>query len=239
MFSNQINNAKLAIKVRLYGSRSLNKIASKVYKMADSEAISQLWQRVASTYANDHISAAKYAQTRYWLLFNTLRLAELGLHNTSPLRILDIGCGPGFFVALTRVLGHDCHGVDAPDSYLTDTERDVYSTLTRAFHCNEVVSPLLIERFKPMPFRDQPFDLITAFWICFNRHRQTDEWGMDEWKFFIEDAFHCLLPGGRMVLDINEHRERYGDLRFYDTATRDYFNGIGNVNQGRVIIKRP
>jgi SAM-dependent methyltransferase len=122
---------------------------------------------------------------------------------------------------------------------LTPVERDVYTTLTQAFHCSEVVSPLLIERFQPMPFRKEPFDLITAFWICFNRHRQPDEWGAEEWRFFVEDALSCLRPGGRLVLDLNENPERYGDLRFYDAATEAYLRSKGTVHQGRVVVVRP
>jgi hypothetical protein len=121
---------------------------------------------------------------------------------------------------------------------LTPVERDVYATLTRALHCSEVVSPLLIERFQPMPFRQEPFDLITAFWICFNCHRQSDEWGPEEWRFFVEDALACLRPGGRLVLDLNENPERYGKLRFYDAATEDYLRSKGTVHQGRVVLVR-
>lgn len=239
MLSDRIANAKLALKVRRRGSGSLNGAVSKVEKSADSAAITQLWRRMAPIYEKDPTSAAKYARPRHWLLLNTLRIADLELHTAPRLRILDIGCGPGYFVALTRAFGHECYGADAPDSYLTAVEQDVYTTLTEAFHCRQQVGPLLIERFKTMPFREQPFDLITAFWICFNRHRQADEWGLEEWRFFVEDALACLRPGGRIVLDLNEHRERYGELRFYDAATRNYFHDRGTVNQGRVVVVRP
>jgi len=239
MLSEQIATAKLALKVRQRGSTGLNEALAQVRKSADSAAIGQLWQRMAPIYHKDPTSAAKYANPRRWLLLNALRVAELGLDTASGLRVLDIGCGPGYFVAMVRALGHQCHGVDAPDECLNAVEREVYTTLTGALHCRDTVSPLLIERFKPMPFRDQPFDLITAFWICFNRHGQADEWGIDEWRFFTQDALACVRPGGRIVLDLNENPERYGALRFYDTATRDYFRSTGSVEQGRVVLSRP
>ena len=239
MLSDQIATTKLAFKVRRHRSRSLNEVVSRVEASVDSAAIAQLGLRVASVYREDPTSAAKYAKSHHWILLNTLRAADLGLHATSGLRILDIGCGPCFFLALARGLGHQCFGVDAPDSVLSPVERDVYTTLIGALGCRDVVSPLLIERFKPLPFREQPFDLITAFWICFNRHRQPDEWGREEWRFFVEDALACLRPGGRIVLDLNENPERYGELRFYDAATRDYFRSVGKVDQGRVIVARP
>jgi SAM-dependent methyltransferase len=236
--SEQLEASKLVLKTLRHGSSNLREAIVKLERSADRAAITQLQRRMAPVYKKAPTSAAKYAKPRHWLLLNSLRAADLGLDKTGALRVLDIGCGPGFFVAMARALGHDCHGVDAPDSYLTAVERDVYTTLTEAFRCRSVVKPLLIERFQPMPFHDQPFDLITAFWICFNRHRQADEWGMEEWRFFVEDARACLRGRGRLVLDLNEHRERYGDLAFYDAATADYFHSQGTVEQGRVVITR-
>jgi SAM-dependent methyltransferase len=210
-----------------------------VEALAGSAPVAQLRRRVEPIYQREPTSAAKYARPHHWILLNALRVVELGLHTASSLRLLDIGCGPAYFLALARALGHQCYGVDAPDSVLTPVERDVYATLVDALQCREVVSPLLIERFKPLPFREAPFDLITAYWICFNRHRQPDEWGTAEWRFFVEDAMACLRTGGRMMLDLNENSERYGELRFYDASTRDYFRSVGKVDAGRVVVVRP
>lgn len=239
MLTQQIATAKLALKVRQRASPRLNEAVAKVRESAESAAVGRLRQHMAPIYRKAPASAAKYANPRHWLLLNALRVADLGLDAVSGLRILDIGCGPGYFVAMTRALGHQCHGVDAPDECFNAVEREVYATLTEALHCRDAVSPLLIERFKPLPFRDRPFDLITAFWVCFNRHRQPDEWGSEEWRFFVQDAMANLCPGGRIVLDLNEHFERYGALRFYDAATMDYFRSMGSVDQGRVVLAGP
>ena len=239
MLSSRIATAKLTLKVRARRSHRLNQAIRQVETMADCAAVRKLRERVAPVFQQDPTSAAKYAEPRQWVLLNAMRAADLGLDGAPGRRVLDIGCGPGFFVAMARALGHECSGVDAPETYFTAVEKDVYSSMTAALHCREVVSPLLIERFKPLPIRDQPFDLLTAFWICFNRHRQEDEWGVDEWRFFVEDALGCLRPGGKMVLDLNENPQRYGELRFYDAATRDYFCSKGSVDQGRVVVARP
>jgi SAM-dependent methyltransferase len=225
--------------VRRQSSVNLRQAIAKVEALARSNSVAQLRSRVEPIYQREPTSAAKYARPRHWILLNALRVADLGLHTASSLRVLDIGCGPAYFLAIARALGHQCYGVDAPDSVLTPVERDVYTTLVNALQCREVVSPLLIERFKPLPFHEVPFDLITAYWICFNRHRQPDEWGSPEWRFFVEDAMACLRPGGRMMLDLNENSERYGELRFYDASTRDYFRSVGKVDGGRVAIVRP
>lgn len=37
-----------------------------------------------------------------------------GLHAAPPLRILDLGCGGGYFVAVCRQLSHACEGTEVP-----------------------------------------------------------------------------------------------------------------------------
>ena len=239
VLSSSIATARLALEVRRRGSSpALRRAVAQVEASSHAAAVERLRRRVEPVYQREPTSAAKYAKPRHWLLLNTLRVADLGLDSVSALRVLDIGCGPAYFLALARALGHQCRGVDAPDTVLTPVERDVYTTLIDVFRCRDVVSPLLIERFKPLPFRQQPFDLITAYWICFNCHRQPDEWGREEWRFFVEDAMGCLRPGGRLLLDLNENAERFGELRFYDEATRDYFRSVGKVDQGKILVLR-
>ncbi|HKF95248.1 MAG TPA: methyltransferase domain-containing protein [Gammaproteobacteria bacterium] len=38
----------------------------------------------------------------------------LGLHKPEPLKILDLGCGSGYFLAVAKRLGFDAIGVDRP-----------------------------------------------------------------------------------------------------------------------------
>ena len=236
--SRQLSIYRLENRVKGYRSPQLKDLPAALEKSMDSGRVRRLWEEVREDYQRNPTSAAKYAMPRQWLLLNTLRAADLRLHESQGMKILDIGCGPAYFLALTRALGHETQGVDAPESYLTPVERRVYSTLIDILHVGSYVSPLLIERFVPLPYPDESYDLITAFWICFNRHRQPDEWGPKEWQFFVEDSRRKLLPSGRLFLDLNENPERYGDLRFYDVPTLDYFRSVGSVQQGRVIISR-
>jgi SAM-dependent methyltransferase len=236
--SRQLLLYRLMQKIKRHGSRRLNDLPAAMEKSIDSIELRRLWEEVEESYDRDPACAAKYAVPRQWILLNTLRAGDLGLHSSSGLRILDIGCGPAYFLAVSRALGHRPEGVDAPESYMTPVERRVYSGLIRIQELTDKVNPLLIERYVPLPFPDGAYDLITAFWICFNRHRQKDEWGMAEWKYFVEDATRKLRPGGRLFLDLNENPERYGDLRFYDEPTRDYFRSVGTVDEGRVLVQR-
>ena len=229
---------QLERKVKQYDSQKLTNLPAAIEKSMDSAKMRKLRQEVGPEYEKSPTSAAKYAMPAEWLLLNTLRAGKLGLHGSTGMRIMDIGCGPAYFMAVARALGHETEGVDAPESYLTPVERRVYSSLIDILGCTGHVSPLLIERYVPLPFPESHYDLITAFWICFNRHRQADEWGKDEWRCFVEDALTRLRPGGRLFLDLNENPERYGELRFYDQPTLEYFQSVGQVDQGSVLVTK-
>jgi len=202
----------------------------------DRPRIADLAHAVAASYARDPFSAAKYVDFQIWLLRNFHRAAQLGLHETSGLRILDIGCGPGYFIAAARALGHECQGIDVPDSWFTPMERHVYTELLQALNCRQYVSPFAVERFVPLACDGKEYDLITAFLVCFNRHDKPDQWGEPEWRFFVADALRKLRPGGRLFLGLNDNRKRYGKMLFYDDALLAYFQSVGIVEGARITI---
>ena len=234
----KVEIAKIWLRLCRYGSVGLCRLPSRVCEAADLRRIEALRQEMASVVERDPTSAAKYADYDHWVPFNAARVAALGLHHSKPLRILDIGCGPGYFIASTLACGHDCYGIDAPDTILTKVEARVYSEMLGALSIENRVSPLLIERYAPMALPVSDLDLITAYWICFNRHRQPDEWGVAEWRFFVDDALSHLRPGGVLHLELNENPERYGGLRWFDQETRGYFRSAGTVQGGIVRIAK-
>jgi SAM-dependent methyltransferase len=224
--------------VRSYGSEKLNSLAEEIAKRSDMGRIRRLWADMQGVYKNDKTSAAKYADFDSWIWFNVERAAKLKLHESKPLRMLDIGCGPSYFLAAARALGHECYGVDLPESYFTPTEKRVYGELLPALGVKQYVSPLLVERYQPLAIEHRDLDLITAYWICFNRHRQPDEWGRKEWEYFIANAKEHLRAGGVLHLELNAHPEKYGALTFYDEDTLAFFRSAGRVERNRVRITK-
>ena len=234
----KVEIAKIWLRLCRYGSVGLCRLPSRVCDAADLRRIETLGREMAPVVERDPTSAAKYADYDHWVPFNAARVAALGLHHSKPQRILDIGCGPGYFLAAAMACGHDCYGIDAPETILTEVEARVYSEMLGALSIENRVSPLLIERYVPMALPVDKLDLITAYWICFNRHRQADEWGVAEWRFFVGDALSHLCPGGVLHLELNENPERYGALRWFDQETLDYFRSAGTVEGGIVRIAK-
>jgi SAM-dependent methyltransferase len=236
--SNRLEIARNWGRLCRYRSLKLLGLPARIRHNADLARIDRLGRETAAALERDPACAAKYANYGLWIPFNVNRIGALALHRSAPLRILDIGCGPGYFLAAALGCGHDCYGIDAPASVMTEVEARVYSEMLAALACDRRVSPLLIERYVPMTLPLRDLDLITAFWICFNRHDQPDEWGPAEWKFFVQDALSHLREGGILHLELNANLARYQSLQWYDQETLQFFRSVGTVDRNVVRITK-
>jgi SAM-dependent methyltransferase len=223
--------------LRRHKSDILNNAHRQLLTRADARGLQGFCHETRPFYPRNLLWPTR-RRVEYGFLCGLNLATDLGLHTSEPLRILDIGCGCGYFVAATRALGHDCHGVDVPPHLMSVVEQKVYPKLLDIFECAPYASELLVQPFEPLPFDSEQYDLMTAFLICFNRHKLPDEWGAEEWRFFVEDALRCLRDRGRLFLLLNENLERYGDLRFYDPATLAYLQSVGDVDGARVTIRK-
>ena len=136
---------------------------------------------------------------KYLNLWSTLPEAvrqarRLGLLDSHGLRILDLGCGAGCFLYAARSFGHDVLGLDV------DTD-PVYNDMTRILRVPRITHT--IRPFESLPNFGPPFDLITAFSICFDCHDSRDIWLEDQWAFFLNDCRRRLTPRGRLYFQFN------------------------------------
>src|SRR5207248_9889466 len=153
----------------------------------------------------------KYADVDQWLRVNRERVQDLKLHRSPPQRVLDLGCGGGFFLFILKRLGHSVLGLDIDQAPL-------FAELLDVFDVQRVV--WRIKAFEPLPDLGQKFDWITAFSINFNLHYPAERlWGAAEWDFFLHDLQCHLAPAGKMFFGLNP---TFGG-NYYTPELRDFF----------------
>ncbi|HEX4638720.1 MAG TPA: methyltransferase domain-containing protein [Chthoniobacterales bacterium] len=151
----------------------------------------------------------------YWIDINVERAQDLWLDRAPPLRILDLGCGAGYFLYVCKHFGHDVLGFDI------DSE-PLFGATTKLLDVPRVIGR--IERQTPLRDFGKKFDVVTAHRICFHRigkMRNGVEWSPADWKFFVEDVRANLLnENGRLLLDFNP---RPDGSSFFTRELREFF----------------
>src|SRR5437588_6306916 len=159
----------------------------------------------------------KYADVDQWLCVNRERVQDLKLHRSPPQRVLDLGCGGGFFLFILKRFGHSVLGLDLDESSLFKELLEVFRVPRTVFR---------IQPFESLPNLHQQFDWITAFSIGFDRYRGTNlRWGSGEWELLLGDLQWRLAPGGKEFLPLNPWPT--GDLLI--PQIRQFFDGRGVV----------
>lgn len=167
----------------------------------------------------EYPSINRFADAAYWIGISVERAQDLGLDRSAPLRILDLGCGAGYFAYLCRFLGHECVGLDVD-------EQPLFRDATQLLQVPRIV--FRIARGQPLPDLGNRFDLVTAYLICF--HKMLGEngrfalWRPEDWKFFLNDVrTHVLKARGKIILDFNPVE----DGSYYSPEVRKFFKALG------------
>jgi SAM-dependent methyltransferase len=203
----------------------------------DTEHLIALQQESRSALDADPEAAAKYYDHRTWLRQSVKQAVRLNLHQDRGLKVLDIGCGPAWFLAVANHLGHECTGMDLPLEMLRPEDRPAYSTIPQILHCADQINRGTIKAFQPIHI-DDSFDLITCFLVCFDGHWQEKPWGVNEWEYFLNDANRLLTPGGRLYLELNPKPAVHPELKFYDRPTRELFLSKGSLDNQSFLMSR-
>jgi SAM-dependent methyltransferase len=170
----------------------------------------------------------KYLNLENWMRTNVKRVRDLRIRKAPPrLRILDVGCGSGYFLHIAKCLGHDVLGLDL-DREPIFRETISLLGLKRIIH--------RIEPFQPLPDTGAPFDLITAHMTRFNWYEDDTPWGTREWEFFLNDLASRLTPCGRLQFDLNA----LPDGRHMKPELRRYFLSKGaRIDRRRINLEPP
>jgi SAM-dependent methyltransferase len=194
----------------------------RVIETVDSAGFEQIRRRYAV--ADPGADWPKYLDLDRWIGVNIRRVRQLELDLARPKRILDLGCGAGYFLHIAQLLGHSGVGLDMD-------RLPMFREITRLLDVRRVVQQ--IQPFRPLPNFGQKFDLITAFMICFNNHKMPELWGVSEWEFFLDDLAKHLKPRGRVWLELNQEY----DGTFYTRELKKFFEKRGaKIDEHKIIF---
>ncbi|HTT97339.1 MAG TPA: class I SAM-dependent methyltransferase [Rhizomicrobium sp.] len=140
----------------------------------------------------------KYIDPITWFESKLNNARWIGLDNQRPLRILDLGTGPGHFPVVARFYGHLVVGTDLPDrSRGLVHDGHLYDALCDLYH---------VERISHRIFPSEPlgevggrYDLLTAFLAAFNIDEEKRPWSVDQWRFFLLDLKENILNDGGVL----------------------------------------
>lgn len=174
--------------------RAWRRAQRSIFRLPFGPVLAQVDQNRLREIQHQH-PGSKYADINKWLRVNRERVQDLKLHRCPPQRILDLGCGGGYFLFILKHFNHSVLGLDVDRSKL-------FRELLAAFDVPRVVFE--IKPLQPLPDLRQQFDWITAFSIGFDRDQETNErWGTKEWDFLLRDLQSRLAPGGKIYLTLN------------------------------------
>jgi SAM-dependent methyltransferase len=185
----------------------------------------QRFEQIRQRYVFKRPSAdwPKFLDLERWIDINIRRIREIELDVARPKRILDLGCGAGYFLYIAQLLGHEGVGLDLD-------QVPMFRDITRLLGVPRVIRR--IKAFDPLPDL-RKFDVVTAFLICFNNHKQAGLWGVPEWEFFLDDLATHLTPRSRVWLELNQEY----DGTFYTPELKEFFQKRGaKIDRHKVIF---
>ena len=182
--------------------------------MLTQEKINETWSIRSDNYNKYVVEELHTERPRVWL-----ELIHQNAPAGHPLRVLDAGCGPGFFSVILSQAGHRVTGIDASERMLAHARENA-----EAFG----VSPeLRLGDFGRLDFPEDTFDLLISRNVTHTIREHLRVYG--EWC-------RVLKPGGvLLIFDANWHlpyqrgpvreeairREREGLLKYGSGFTYD------------------
>lgn len=144
--------------------------------MTDVEEMNQYWGERAQSYSEQNQNQLSDSRREAWERVILSRLPE-----GEALRVLDVGCGPGFLGILMALAGHRVTGVDLNSAMLDEARKNAaaYGAPVRFLHIDGSLS-----------FLDESFDVILARDVT---------WTLPEPEKTMAMWFSKVAPGGRLL----------------------------------------
>jgi len=184
---------KLNTMPRLFFRRRLLK---ELQRQIDPDRFAQIRSRYQN--ASPDPGYSKYLDLKNWLNVSLGYVLHLNLHKRPQTSVLDLGTGCGYFPFICRFLGHSVQTLDTE-------EISMYREMTELLQIPRTLHK--IAALEPLPRFQTTFDVITAFMICFNNHKQPDLWKEPEWNFLLDDLAKVSTPNARVLFVLNQEAD--------------------------------
>jgi len=147
---------------------------------------------------NPNADIVKYLDPVVWFE-SKVRLAQtLNLDKKAPLRILDLGTGPGHFPFVAHFYGHDATGTDLPPRTLGVGNSDhIYDSLCAMYRVKRIGHQ--IRPNVPLEELGGRYDMVTSFLAAFNVDEERKPWSAEHWHFFLRSLRHDVLNDGGIL----------------------------------------
>ncbi len=178
--------------------------------MLTQKEINECWSERSDNYNSYVEDEFATDRPKKWL-----EIIENNAPKKSPLKILDAGCGPGFFSILLSKAGHNVTGIDGSYGMLMHAKENAAKAGT---------SPTIISGdFGNLPFDDETFDLVVSRNVTHIIREHMKVYG--EW-------LRVLKPGGvLLIFDANWHLP-YQEGAIRDEAIRREKEGLSKYGHG-------
>lgn len=167
----------------------------------EKEYIQSYWDDRAKSFSDLRRLELKSEKTQLWFEELLRHVEPLSQALQRPLRILDIGCGAGFFSILLAQAGHELEGIDMSPNMVQEADLLAREELASkeisqkpTFSCMDCES---------MSFADASFDVLVARNVMWNLPHPDVAYG--EW-------LRVLRPGGLILNFDAEHAKVHHKL---------------------------
>lgn len=189
------------------------------------ERIEGYWTLRATGYSESVLETIEDGRYRHWL-----GIIEKHLPSGGPLRILDVGCGPGFFPIILGREGHKVTAVDYTEAMLDQARENCarYGVDTEFARMDA----------QHLDFPDDSFDVVISRNLVWDLESPVDAYR--EW-------LRIVRPGGKlMVFDGNHYLyiydREYADVRESDgreEAEHSHIEGVDTSIMERIAENLP
>jgi len=232
---------------KIISEAEMFKLAKHMLDTWDLEAYDELKKKHCDEGSGTPKNKLKYLDLFGWLGGRMNPAIQMGLHVSMPLRILDIGSGPGHFAFIAKFFGHEILTSDIPSGSPEGSIRDgvIKQKESKDVFYKDLIDFLKLERteYRVEPFKkssgfDEKFDLITVLMPSFEKYSKEKKlWGLDEWGFLIDDFKENLLTENGRIFFWLSRTPQFEGIQPNDKEFIEFMESKGAVvDIGRSIV---